>query len=88
MASPLFTCLLSPLLNIVLSPSSIKYELERTITQPIKQIARRSSIRGFKDDYYHVESDVVLLAGETHAWRKPVRIAPHYLFRTCLHGQR
>ena len=61
--------------NMILSLSSNKYELERAIIQPIKQVAARSSIRGFKDDYYHVDSDVVLLAGETHAWRKPVRIA-------------
>jgi hypothetical protein len=87
MASALFTWLLSPPLNMILSPSSTKFELDRTIIHPIKQVALRSSIRGFKDDYYHVDSDVVLLSGETHVWRKPVRIAPHFLSRTSIHGQ-
>jgi hypothetical protein len=70
-----FTWLLIPSLNMILPPLSTKYELESTIIQPIKQVAPRSSIRGFKDDYYHVDSDVVLLSGETHVWRKPVRIS-------------
>jgi hypothetical protein len=72
---------------MTLFPSSTKYELDRTIIQPVKQVAPRSSIRGFKDDYYHADSDVVQLSGETHVWRKPVRIAPHYLSRTCILGQ-
>jgi hypothetical protein len=77
-----FYMVIEPPLNMILSPSSTKYELDRTIIQPIKQVAPRSSIRGFKDDYYHVDSDVVILSGETHIWRKPVRIAPHFLSRT------
>jgi hypothetical protein len=81
-----FYMVIEPSPNMILSPSSNKHELDRTIIQPIKQVAARSSIRGFKDDYYHVDSDVVLLAGETHVWRKPVRIAPHYLSRTYIHG--
>ena len=48
------------------------FELDRTVVSPIKQLAPRSSIRGFKDDYHHVDADVVLLAGETHLWRKVV----------------
>ena len=78
---------IDPSHNTILSTSSNKYELDRTIIRPIKQVAPRSSIRGFKDDYYHVDSDVVLLSGETHIWRKPVRITPHYISCTCTHGQ-
>ena len=44
----------------------------KTVVNPIKQIAKRSTIRGFKDDYYHLDADVVVLAGETHLYRKPV----------------
>ncbi|KAF8481624.1 hypothetical protein DFH94DRAFT_825446 [Russula ochroleuca] len=51
--------------------SSHEFGLEKTIVQPMKQVVLRSSIRGFKDDYHHVDSDVVLLAGETHLRRKP-----------------
>ena len=69
-----------------LSSSSSKFELDRTVIQPIKQVAPRSSIRSFNDDYYHVDSDVVLLEGETHIWRKPVRFAPRCLSCTCIHG--
>jgi hypothetical protein len=67
---------------MIMSPSSFVYELDRAIIQPCKQVTARSSIRGFKDDYYHLDSDVVLLAGQTHIWRKPVRIVPHYISRT------
>jgi len=41
------------------------------VVQSIKEVAPRSSIRGFKEDYYHVDADVVILAGETHLGRKP-----------------
>jgi len=52
-------------------------ELDRQVVTPIKQVAPRSSIRGFKDDYYHSDADVVVLAGEIHVMRKVVsRLAP------------
>jgi hypothetical protein len=54
------------------------WDLEKTVTQPIRQVVPRSSIRGFKDDYYHVDTDVVLIEGEVHLWRKPVSIGPHF----------
>ncbi len=73
---------------MILSRSSNKYELDRAIIQPIKQVAPRSSIRGFKDDYNHVDTDVVVVEGETHVWRKPVRISPHFFSRTRIRGQR
>jgi hypothetical protein len=44
----------------------------KTVVNPIRQITKRSTIRGFKDDYYDVDADVVVLAGETHLYRKPV----------------
>jgi hypothetical protein len=50
---------------------------ERTVIQHIRQAVRRSSIRGFKDDYHHVDTDVVLTEGELHVGRKPVSISPH-----------
>jgi hypothetical protein len=51
-------------------------EYAKTIVYPIRQVARRSTIRGFKDDYYDVDADVVVLAGETHHHRKPVSSPP------------
>ena len=63
-------------------------ELEKTVIQPIKQVVPRSSIRGFKDDYYHVDTDVVLIEGETHLGRKPVSIALQLFFRVFLHHSR
>jgi hypothetical protein len=47
-------------------------EYAKTVVQPINQVVHRSTIRGFKDDYYHIDADVVILAGETHLYRKPV----------------
>jgi len=47
-------------------------EYAKTIVRPIKQVAHRSTIRGFRDDYHHIDADVVILAGETHLYRKPV----------------
>ncbi|KAH0838292.1 hypothetical protein J3R83DRAFT_6569 [Lanmaoa asiatica] len=41
------------------------------VVMPIRQVAQRTSIRGFVEDYRHVDADVVLLAGETHLYRKP-----------------
>ena len=59
------------------------WELDKTVIQPIRQVVPRSSIRGFKDDYYHVDADVVLLEGEVHAGRKPVSIMLHFRSHTC-----
>jgi hypothetical protein len=53
-------------------------ELDKTVTRPIRQVAPRSLIRGFKDDYYHVDTDLVLIEGNVHVGRKPVSIAPHF----------
>ena len=75
----------TPLLHLFFSPYSKAWELDKTIIRPVKQVAPRSSIRGFKDDYYHVDTDVVLLEGEVHVGRKPVSIAPHFRSRTCIH---
>jgi len=41
------------------------------VVMPIRQVAQRTSLRGFIEDYHHVDADVVLLAGETHLNRKP-----------------
>ena len=51
-------------------------EFAKTVVYPIRQVARRSTIRGFKDDYYDVDADVVLLVGDTHLYRKPVSNLP------------
>ena len=47
-------------------------EMDKAVVSPIKQIAPRSSIQGFKDDYYDVDADVVVIAGDIHPWRKAV----------------
>jgi hypothetical protein len=46
-------------------------EYAKTVVIPIREVAHRSSIRGFKEDYYHLDADVVILARETHLGRKP-----------------
>lgn len=50
----------------------------KSVVQPIKQVAPRSSLKGLVDDYAHLDENVVLLEGETHLNRKPVRV----LFQT------
>ena len=60
-----------PILDLILFSIS-GMELDRQVVTPIKQVAPRAAIRGFKDDYYDVDADVVVLAGETHLWRKVV----------------
>ncbi|KAI0299898.1 hypothetical protein BC826DRAFT_906218 [Russula brevipes] len=45
------------------------YGLDKAIVRPIKQVARRSSIRGFKDDYFHINTTVIALRGQTHEMR-------------------
>ncbi|KAF8560342.1 hypothetical protein OG21DRAFT_55341 [Imleria badia] len=41
------------------------------VVMPTRQVAQRTSLRGFIEDYRHVDADVVVLAGETHLYRKP-----------------
>ncbi len=47
-------------------------DFAKTVVSHLKEVVQRSSIRGFRDDYYDVDADVVVLAGETHLFRKPV----------------
>jgi hypothetical protein len=72
---PLF-CKISNLFHLFSYPSSIGWELEKTVVKALKEVVPRSSIRSFKDDYYHADADVVLVAGETHVGRKPVSDTP------------
>ena len=57
--------------------SSLGMEYAKTVVNPIRHVAKRSTIRGFKDDYYSLDADVVVLAGETHLYRKPVSNSSH-----------
>ena len=57
--------------------SSLSMDYAKTVVNPIRQVVKRSTIRGFKDDYYHLDADVVVLAGETHLYRKPVSNRSH-----------
>jgi len=46
----------------------------KTVADPIRQVVPRHTIRGFADEYAHIAADVVLLAGETHLYRKPAAL--------------
>lgn len=59
--------------------SSLNMDYAKTVVNPNRQVAKRSTVRGFKDDYYHLDADVVVLAGETHLYRKPVSNRSHSL---------
>lgn len=47
----------------------------KSVIEPIKQVAPRTALRGFIDDYDHMDQDVVLLEGEIHLYRKPVSLS-------------
>lgn len=46
--------------------------LAKIVVGHARQVAPRSSIRGFRDDYHDVNADVVVLSGQTHLGRKAV----------------
>ncbi|KAH9058101.1 hypothetical protein EDB87DRAFT_1627498 [Lactarius vividus] len=52
-------------------PAVVGMDFAKIIVGDLRQVAPRSSIRGFKDDYHDVDADVVVLAGETHLGTKP-----------------
>ncbi|KAH8993698.1 hypothetical protein EDB92DRAFT_1979327 [Lactarius akahatsu] len=52
-------------------PAVVEMDLAKIVVGDLRQVAPRSSIRGFKDDYHDVDADVVVLAGETHINTKP-----------------
>jgi hypothetical protein len=54
-------------------------ELAKHVALPIRQVAPRRTLRGFKEDFGHLTEDVVLLAGEIHLHRKPVSIQEQFL---------
>jgi hypothetical protein len=57
-----------------LNSLSLGMEFVKHVALPIRQVAPRRTIRGFKEDFGHLTEDVVLLAGEIHLNRKPVSI--------------
>ncbi|KAI0314068.1 hypothetical protein OF83DRAFT_1285805 [Amylostereum chailletii] len=48
----------------------LNMEFTKTVVDPIRQAVPRVSVRGWVDDYGDVRADVLLLAGETHLYRK------------------
>ena len=56
--------------------SSLGMDFAKTVVQVTRDVVPRSAIRGFRDDYYHLDADVVVLAGETHV-SKPVSRPSH-----------
>lgn len=51
-------------------------EYVRTVTEPIKQVSLGERMKGWWDDYKDISEEVLLLEGETHYQRKPVRCRP------------
>lgn len=47
----------------------------KSVVRPIKQVAPLRTIRGWHEDYAFMDYDVIVLEGETHLGRKPVRTA-------------
>ncbi|KAF9511689.1 hypothetical protein BS47DRAFT_1468488 [Hydnum rufescens UP504] len=50
---------------------AILHTFAGAVTEPIQEIAQRSSLRGLVDDYDHYTEEVLLLEGEVHLYRKP-----------------
>lgn len=45
----------------------------KNVVNPIRQVAPRDSSRGLREDYRHVNAGVILLEGEIHYERKPIK---------------
>lgn len=72
-------------LLLILSLSfSLGMDYVKHVAEPIRQVAPRNVIRGFVDEYGHSMADVLLLAGELHLGRKPVRGSLSNLFAWLL----
>lgn len=50
---------------------AIGMEMTKTVVEPIRQVAPRSMLRGWVDQFYDKTEDVLLLEGEVHLERKP-----------------
>ena len=50
----------------------------KSVVKPIKQAAPLDKLRGWIDDYNHITTDILVLEGETHLGRKPVRFCVVY----------
>ncbi|KZV61940.1 hypothetical protein PENSPDRAFT_270835 [Peniophora sp. CONT] len=48
-----------------------KLDLAKPVVEPILQAVPRSAIHPWKEEYEHIDRDVLLLAGEIHNGRKP-----------------
>ncbi|KAG9098381.1 hypothetical protein FRC06_006468 [Ceratobasidium sp. 370] len=66
----------------------------KSVAEPMKQVAPRARMRGMVEDYADIDTDVLVLAGETHLGRKPggvrfTTIAERNVFAsTVLHNMR
>ncbi|KAI0308222.1 hypothetical protein B0F90DRAFT_1807467 [Multifurca ochricompacta] len=66
---------------------AIGMDYAKTVVSPAKEVVYRSSIRGFRDDYYHVDADVIVLAGETHLYRGYALHGGARTHQICKHGR-
>lgn len=55
-----------------MSQFSLGMDYIKNVVNPIRQVAPRDSIRGLREDYGSLATDVVYLPGEIHYERKPV----------------
>lgn len=53
-------------------------DYSKTVVDPIRQVVPRSRVRGLVEDFT-VTAEVLLLEGETHLGRKPVRVQFYYM---------
>ncbi|QRV76198.1 O-FucT domain protein [Ceratobasidium sp. AG-Ba] len=66
----------------------------KSVVEPIVQVAPRARLRGLVEDYNDIDTDVLVLAGETHLGRKPgalrfTTVADRNIFAsTVLHDMR
>ncbi|KAK0213194.1 hypothetical protein DFS33DRAFT_1247933 [Desarmillaria ectypa] len=62
-------------------------ELSKAVTEPMKQFALRSAIRGFQDDFSGRKEEVLLLSGPLHHRRKPggMRFTTRFALNEYLH---
>jgi hypothetical protein len=60
----------------------------KSVVEPIRQVVPSSRLRGLIEDYDSVNTDVLVLEGETHLNRKPVRLLhiEYTLFRSFFYS--
>lgn len=56
---------------LVTTDYSLGMDFTKTTIKPLRQVTKKTRVRGFVEDFQHIRAKILLIEGEVHLNRKP-----------------